>query len=165
MFRLENLSYLWLMLFIVATSCNQNNNSKRNDLINRYLHLRSDTINTFSVGDTFQFITTENSCCQTFFMHNRKPTAQLVYKGLFKLIDTSSDVADSDCAGCSSYYTGFYQCVTSGIDTIIYVVVPNSEGFEISELIDDSGIDITTEDKLHTLINKHSRKYVIQVDP
>jgi hypothetical protein len=153
------------MLFIVATSCNQNNNSKRNDFKNKYLHLRSDTINTFSIGDTFQFITTENSCCETFFMHNKKPTTQLVHKGLFKLIYASSDIADSDCAGCSSYYTGFYKCVTSGIDTIIYVVIPHSQGFEISELIDDSGIDITTEDKLQALINEHSRKYIIRVVP
>ena len=153
------------MLLLVATGCNEKKNLKNNSLKNNYPHLRSDTINTFSVGDTFQFTTTENSCCQTFFLHNEKPITQLIHKGLFKLMNTYSDIAHSDCAGCSSYYTGVYQCVSSGFDTIIYAVVPHSEGFEISELTDTAKIDTPTEDKLHTLINKHSRKYIIQVVP
>jgi hypothetical protein len=163
MFESKLFAATFLLLF-ATMGCKQKNNSSHNDFLNKYPHLRSDSINTFSIGDAFQFTITENSCCQTFFLYAEKPTKELLHEGLFTPVDSSTNIIDSDCAGCSSYFTGIYECTSLGQDTIIHIVIPNSKNFETPHI--DSGLQLETK-QLQTFteeIKKYSRKYIVRIN-
>ncbi len=115
------------LLFILLISC-KNRKINLPDLP----YLIADSLMHFKVGDRFILATSENSCCQYYWISDNNFYEIVPQKTILKSVDIIIDEADPDCAGCSSYTYQIYECVKPGADSLVFAVIPagDAEFFE-----------------------------------
>jgi hypothetical protein len=118
---LSRIFFVFLILGCVAMlACNNSNVAKIPDLP----YLQADSLQRFRVGERFILAVGKNSCCMYCWQGNSGLEDEIPRSTLVKYIETVEDQADPDCAGCSNFYYHIYECVSSGIDTLSYGVIP-----------------------------------------
>jgi hypothetical protein len=154
---------IFIGLFFFLSSCNnwKSNNGQQPEAHVR--HLRSDTLNVFAVGDTFQFSTYWNSCCTNCFWENDTLSSEMLPSAFFQPIRTRHIPSDG-AAGSSEYYETLYRCVAQGRDTIHYAVLPNGglkdAVFNCEKLTAEFRADSVI---IKNRIKDHVRSYVIEI--
>jgi hypothetical protein len=110
-----------LLMAILLAGCNW---FKKDVKLPDLPQLKSDTLNSFKTGDRFIFFESTNSCCLNCFMKDSVLSNHIPPSPLYKHVETIADLADPDCAGCSSYYYHIMECIASGTDTLFYYTIP-----------------------------------------
>jgi hypothetical protein len=129
----------------------------------KYRYLKEDTVNVFKVGEQFVFTESENSCCQNGWVVNGRFTSAMKHKGLIKPVRSASEIADPDCAGCSSYHTTVFECIKPGRDTLYYAYVPQGANLKILDDSPDSDtIPEDNADMMNTL-QEYIRRYIFEI--
>jgi predicted secreted protein len=95
---ISRLTIFFLLLTLCFFSCRKDFTNKKNYNIR--------------IGETFKLFISENSCCQNCWI-DKANLKSIEFEGR-KL----EEPADSDCDGCSSYYSWIFKGVGIGTDTI-----------------------------------------------
>jgi hypothetical protein len=125
--------------------------------------LRTDTLNVFALGDSFTFHSAENSCCTYGWLKGNKVVSAMPDRGLIELVSSTTEDADPDCAGCSSYTEDVFRCVKPGRDTLYYMVIPNGRFAETVSGIDHDGIDTLGIEPDAQRLKDMARVYIIEI--
>ncbi|MCG3164525.1 MAG: hypothetical protein POELPBGB_00279 [Bacteroidia bacterium] len=87
-------------------------------------YLQNNKTNTFKVGDKFILSESSNSCCMYCYKKDSTLSETMPFSPLLKFVETIEDIADPDCAGCSSHYYTVMECVATGTDTLRHFTIP-----------------------------------------
>lgn len=122
--------------------------------------LRTDTLQTFQIGDQFMLIESSNSCCFYQWSDGKNPSEVMPATAVAEVTEVINDPADPDCAGCSDFTYHIMTCVQKGIDTLYHYTIPAGSGYmrEVSDTAEyPEVIDFDKyEDAIKTM-------YIIQV--
>ncbi len=113
------IAFFSLVLIGILTSCRN-----RKIILPDLPYLVADSVMVFKVGDRFILATSVNSCCQYLWIDKFGIEYDIPETDLIKNVETISDEADPDCAGCSSYTYRIYECTKPGNDSLVYAVIP-----------------------------------------
>lgn len=130
------------------------NNRDKAAIVPDLPYLQADTLNVFKVGDRFILATSTNSCCMYCWQKKDSLQEDVPVFPFVKYIETIEELADPDCAGCSSFFYRIYECVAPGADTLYYGVIPMGS-------VNGSGH--CEEHKAHEFDSIYFRKYIISV--
>ncbi|MCG9911754.1 MAG: hypothetical protein MH137_10680 [Flavobacteriales bacterium] len=154
-----SLPFLCASAFLIF-SCG--NTPVKEDFSN-YRYLMEDTLNVFKVGEQFVFTESENSCCQNGWIVNGRFASAMQHKGLINPVRSASDIADPDCAGCSSYFTTVFECIKPGRDTLYYAYVPHGANLEMMDDSPDSDTVPADDVEVVNTLNEYTRRYIFEI--
>ena len=98
--------------------------------------LRTDTLQTFKVGDQFMLIESSNSCCFYQWSDGKNQSEMMPGTPVAEVTEVINDPADPDCAGCSSFTYHIMTSVQKGIDTLYHYTIP--AGSEYTKEVSDT---------------------------
>lgn len=109
------------LIMLSLSSCNWTKPSVK---VPNLPYLQNNKINIFKIGDRFILSESYNSCCMYCYMKDSTLSETMPIYPFLKFVETIEDLADPDCAGCSSYYYTVMECVATGTDTLRYFSIP-----------------------------------------
>lgn len=123
--------------------------------------LRTDTLQTFQIGDQFMLIESSNSCCFYQWSDGKTQSEVMPTIPVAEVSEVINYPADPDCAGCSNFTYHIMTGIQKGIDTLYHYTVPAGSRYmrEVSDTAEyEEEIDLDKyEDVVKTM-------YIIRVE-